>query len=396
MLELDYYDVGTQGDPVISNSSLHSLDPTEGGSIISFMNFFVKKEETTEKTALFNGKLVHRYIQKPNDFVIEDFEKPTAMMATLLEQIVLERDALIKGFFDKDVSIDISNDFKSPKAKEAGLLETRNCFEKLANLLQLDVDNTIRVFRAGRSVNTSYKNYTEANVLGSIIADTQDTRAYQYTKFLLDSREKFVLSEKDGQKVKGAINSLSTNSKVASLLGLQNDDIDGAIGECFVETAAYWQEAVTNETLFPNEKLKINCKALMDRVVVNHHSKIIKLIDLKTTKDSIYLFQDAMEKYRYYRQLAFYQRALANWFKATYPDHNYADYKVSLYLVPVETSGYFLSGIYDMSNGWLYKGKKEIHDLLSRYAWHRKTGEYQYSLEERLNGGLLKFKEPTN
>ena len=85
MEELDYYSVGTVENPVYSNSGGSKLNPEEGGSPKKFFTFLGDNEEKKEKLSLSRGKLVHTYIESPDDFIVADVDAPSEMMMSLVE-----------------------------------------------------------------------------------------------------------------------------------------------------------------------------------------------------------------------------------------------------------------------------------------------------------------------
>lgn len=54
----------------------------------------------------------------------------------------------------------------------------------------------------------------------------------------------------------------------------------------------------------------VECKALLDGILIDHRDRTIQPFDLKTTGKSVYDFQDSFLFWGYYRQGAFYERAL--------------------------------------------------------------------------------------
>lgn len=54
----------------------------------------------------------------------------------------------------------------------------------------------------------------------------------------------------------------------------------------------------------------VECKALLDGILIDHRGRTIQPFDLKTTGKSVYDFQDSFLYWGYYRQGAFYERAL--------------------------------------------------------------------------------------
>lgn len=391
-MSLSYYDVGTRDNIVISNSSLTTLDPTTGGSIIKFMDFFSEEEEKKSKLSLENGKLIHKYAEDKDAFAIEDEDKPTEMMSGLLEKVIeLKHNLSLNPLTDVDITI--TSNIKTEKAAQAEIAEITFNYGKLSEILQLSVEDTIRVFRQARITKNAYTSYTENKLVSNVISDKSIKK---YLDFLVSASTKIILTPSAKKAVEGAIQSIYSNTKVAYQLDLRKDDLEELSGAItwitYKEVAVYWQENVP----VPNttEKYKVLCKALLDNLRVDHTKKLIKYTDLKSTGKSIYQYQSSFEYYRTYRQIAFYDRAIKFWFEAMFPDKDFREYTVEHYIVPVETFGRFLSTIYKVSVKWIYKGREEYRSLLMRYAWHAYHGEYNLSMEEALNNGILTFKDP--
>jgi len=394
-MSLNYYEIGTPDEPVVSSSSLVSLDPTTGGSIIKFKQFFADREEVKIKTSLNNGKLIHSYQEDPDNFAIEDFDKPTEMMSRLLERVILNKSHLSLNSLDT-VNTAITSKTKTVSTRDAEIAEIKLYFEKLASILNLNIEDTIRVFRASRIETNSYTSYGELKVLSNII--TEDS-ALKYLTFLEQASNKHVINAETKEKVVGAITAITLHPVVSVLLGLKTDDIDGLVvdTECqrFKELPIFWSEKI-KIPFVGGAVVTIPCKALLDNLHINHRTKVITYNDLKSTGHSIYTYQKSFEFYRTYRQMAFYKRAISFWFKAVFPDKIFSEYTLKVNVIPVETFGNFLTAPYEVSEEWLNKGSVECRELLSRLAWHIYNKEYTYSLEERVNKGFLKFNKPTN
>jgi hypothetical protein len=399
MDQLSYFQVGTEEAPVVSNSAMSALNPQEGGSIRKFINFFKEREEATYGTpSLKNGKLIHKYIEAPETFAVEDFIKPTDMMAGLLEKAAQLHYDATKGFVEKlkGINTQITSSLKKAETASAEILQTQAAFEKLSRLFNTTVEDAIRIFRCARIDTSAYKARTELGLVEDIVEAAKDSPITHYLKFLLNSKGKIVLSADDHKVIIGALNSLNTHKAVAELLGLRKDDfavVDPV--EIFREQPVFWKETITFED---GTKLPVQCKALLDRLIINHRTKTITYVDLKTTSYSIYTFQISFEDYRYYRQMAFYRRAIEFWFNSFYSgSYNLSEYTVDVLIVPVETKGLYLTGIYEVDQRWLIKGRAEAKTLLSRYAWHVRHEEYRFAPEEVGANGLykyLKFTEP--
>lgn len=391
----NYYNVGTVDDPVVSSSSISHLMPEEGGSVVKFFNFFRRDEEKITSLALERGKLIHKYIEDPDSFVVADDTAPSDMMKELVDRLIpncLKAQESSLWYDPKEVTTAITSVYKRPSAVEADIQEAEMQFEKLSKIFTISRELAIISFRIARQ--NAFKNKKEATIL----QDITEGDVYNYIQFRLKSKNKIILNTTEKEKVLGAVTSLQTHPKVKRLLRIGTfDDFDDPLPvvDLYKELPIYWQELVDpQEGATTKVRTRINCKALLDNLQIDHQAKTITYSDLKSTTYSIYQFQDAFESYRIYRQQAVYKRAIQKWFPTRYPDIDYRQYKHFFNVVPVETNGLYLCGVYPVTDEWLIKGTQEFRSFLGRFAWHMQTGERRFSKEEILNGGFLQLKNP--
>jgi hypothetical protein len=118
----NYYSVGTVDDPVVSSSSISHLMPEEGGSIIKFFNFFKRDEEKQISLSLERGKLIHKYSEDPDNFVVADETAPTEMMKELVDRTIVNCLVAQQGLLDsKDVHTVITSTLKRESAVAADI-----------------------------------------------------------------------------------------------------------------------------------------------------------------------------------------------------------------------------------------------------------------------------------
>ena len=109
-----------------------------------------------------------------------------------------------------------------------------------------------------------------------------------YWNELIEAQGKQILSEEEENIIKAIINSILTH-KHTSHLFKDSDEVD----------------IIFQLPLF-FEYEGISCKALLDMVIINHSSKKIIPIDIKTVGDYVLRFNRAIQKRRYDIQGAFY------------------------------------------------------------------------------------------
>jgi len=127
----------------------------------------------------------------------------------------------------------------------------------------------------------------------------------------------------------------------------------------------------------------LDCKALLDGLLINHNEKFIQPFDLKTIGKTVYDFPESFVK-GYYRQAAFYTIALNTPQSPVYKLIHEEGYELRNFIFIVVETGpyakYHPAVIYQTSekdfevgvHGGKYNGKivHGINHLLDEYVWH--------------------------
>ena len=137
-----------------------------------------------------------------------------------------------------------------------------------------------------------------------------------------------------------------------------------------------------------------NAVSHLDKVLVNHITKMIHPMDLKTTGKSAYSFPQSVLKYGYFRQAAFYMRALESW---KLKDKRIKDYKIdSFRFIVAETACYTPPLVYKCTDndivvglhgGYLHGSNryiKGVNDLISDLKWHQHHNKWDMRKEVAL------------
>lgn len=144
----------------------------------------------------------------------------------------------------------------------------------------------------------------------------------------------------------------------------------------------------------------VECKALMDGIILNHRDKTIRPFDLKTTGMSVYNFPENFVRFGYYRQAAFYSEALKS--PQSPVIHLLDEYKLlpfQFIVAETKPNSYHPAVIYNCSetdidvglNGGYYEGKrvKGVNELIEDYIWHSSTNMWDLPKQLYLNNGEL-------
>lgn len=371
-IKKDYYSIGSREDIVISNSSLSWLNPIQGGSPQKFLSFFDKQEEKQESKSLENGKIVHLYAQTPEQFAIATINKPDGQIGAMCEEFYR---LICEPTVPEGIDITITSNLKTETGRQAEILEIKAAYEKLSQLIQIDLNSTIGLFKIARSNTNSYKSYGEKTLIDKFISE-----CIEYFKQLGKLRGKLTLTTSDKLIIENCVKSLKGNpviNKYFNLGGLFQSNL------IFKEVDIYFN------------LLGINCKARLDNIYIDIENRKIYITDLKTTSKPLSLFQDTLEYYRYYRQLAFYRKAL-RWLiinkklvVGDIPDLEHFD--IICQLAVVETTGNFDCDMFELSLLYVDKGNSEIKSLFERFIFHKTNNIWNKSMESVAQAGTIKL-----
>lgn len=302
---------------MISNSRLGLLDPDSGGSIAAFLRGF---SEQTYSQYFLVGSAVHNLKLQPESYRLSDIEAPSGKML-----------AFANYFID--------------------------------NGKRVLTDDVIK--KAIEEIGYSGHNVTESKI------KLVRTNCQQFVdKVLSQSKEErdgyIYLSKSERETVDKCVKSLESNREISTLL---NDDDEFC--ESFNEYAVFVNIRVTVD----GRSIVLKIKGKIDRYVTNDN--VARIYDLKTTYHSAGQFHLSIERFKYYRQAAFYQLLLAA-----------AGYDVKEFKFLVVSTTDFTTGTYRMSKSDIEKGQEELSRLLGLAALvamdcnYRITFERLYSLKK--------------
>lgn len=323
----NYFQYGNLDELVISNSSMSYINPDEGGSILRFRDYISGQVEYDESKSLERGKLFHRYIEAPKNFVLALENVPSDAVCAVIHKVYQNLSTREELVFSGSLSL---MSFPTEILKAADELG----YGKASN-------------------------WKSATILSKIQAAD-----YYFNDLVINSGKIMV-----DAKTKEILMNLMARFE-------QN----GYLKECFIDDWAdsgitgpldIWKEF---PILFELDGLK--CKAMLDRIEIDHKHGWAALKDIKTTSTPVSKFMGFKTRvpdkfysptlqynsgpfhwYRIYRQMAFYKKALiASGLIAE-------DYKLSIDIVVCETIKPYEVIQYPVNNEWLYAGNTEIAEI---------------------------------
>lgn len=173
------------------------------------------------------------------------------------------------------------------------------------------------------------------------------------------------------------VTSIYNNSLVKTHLGLDTpDELDLPKNiKIYKEISLFWETTST-------EGIVIKKKAKLDVVIVDFDNQVIKVPDAKTTGDSIYKFAKSFQNFQYDRQFGFYYDAILSNLPQIIGQNELGNWKIEMYVVPIETFGYFLSTVYRVPTYYIMEGNRKVNALTQRYLFHKTSGDWSKSMEE--------------
>jgi hypothetical protein len=205
-----------------------------------------------------------------------------------------------------------------------------------------------------------------------------------YVKYLNKSKRKTVITPKVMQQIEDMYAALHRHKAAYKLLCTTPTIVDSISAHS--ETMFLWEKTVKGDVPMPN----IQYKALVDRIIVDEETKVIKLVDLKTIVD-MDNYEDDYEKYNYGIQLAFYSLAiLEKGEKVLGLEHPIDDYKLEILEVVVDKTTSEVKVIKFNDAEILYNFKK-LKGLLDLVEWHYKNNKWEYSREYYEGDGTETF-----
>lgn len=186
-----------------------------------------------------------------------------------------------------------------------------------------------------------------------------------------DNREK--MSFADNAELKDIAKNVQNNK-------LANDLVypDKSKLEVYSEFHINWVHSESN----------IECKSLLDRLIIDNNNKKITLVDLKTT-NKIYNFEESMIEYGYYRQMAFYWKAL-EWYFVNVRKEDFSECTKETYIVGISTNEFTKNEVrvFPIDTNKLIAYEILIQSLFSEIKYHMDNNtNFEHTVSYYLNDG---------
>jgi hypothetical protein len=314
----DYYNIKR-----VSNSSLSWFEVSP-----KYFRMRMDQEIEEEKEFIFKkGKYVHYYILEPNEFE-KDF---------IFLDIEIPKSSQQKEFCDHVAR------FKKGTHEEMLIRAYKECY------VSKEKDETI--LEKAKSLEKQFKDYIKSIKLSTV---------------------KVILPKNAMNKLLDIKSKLYDHKLARELLFNDNNSLFGNDKNLviFNEFQILWES-----------QDGIECKSMLDRVIIDHENKVVKLIDLKTSAD-FENFESKLFEYKYDRQLAFYWKALTSTL-------DIKDYKKETYIIAVNMKEPTEVKVFDVCENTLNAGNFEINWLLLQLKWHFDNEKWDYPKEYYEGNGAI-------
>ena len=124
---------------------------------------------------------------------------------------------------------------------------------------------------------------------------------------------------------------------------------------------------------------KVQCKSLLDGLVLDFKRKIATIYDLKTTQ-KLWHFEDSIEQYDYCRQLMYYCMAV-QWYLKHECNEDSDEWDFDFYIIGIDTTGSYEIRVFEVLPVMCTSRKDAIQNALLKIAWHQANDKWDHSRE---------------
>lgn len=213
-----------------------------------------------------------------------------------------------------------------------------------------------------------------------------DNWLHEKEEYTRNNSKKQLISNSQYQTALSIVESLKTNKFTRKYF---TPDFNKNI-ELKFQLEIYWE--------FKGQK----CKSKLDLVLIDHDSKEIHPIDIKTSGKSTFSFNLSSLQWRYDLQASFYSTALYWLINHSNDEYwsKFKDYSIKPFKFIVESSNYQgFPLIWECSDSFLLKGAdgfykdgryyKGFVQLIEEYVWHKTNNSWDYPKDVIENDGIL-------
>ena len=267
------------------------------------------------------------------------------------------------------------------KPKPSSAQQEKFC-QALANTLEIEPDKAI-LSAYKEAYSTAGKSEKVMLSEGLKIASTLK----DYIDFLKANDGRTMITPWDAQmldKIKHNIQSHKLAWKIINTRGTIYESIDSnkrvqwGAHEFHINweyTANYSIDLGQNET--ESGIYTVECKSLLDGLVLDFENKKAIIYDLKTTQ-KLWHFEDSIVQYDYFRQLAYYTMAVEWYLKNEY-GYDWREWTFERYIIGIDTTGSYEIRVFKVDQYMVESQMHVVEDALAEIGWHQENDKWDHS-----------------
>lgn len=221
-----------------------------------------------------------------------------------------------------------------------------------------DLDSEIITALQNQNLYQSFKDDSKR------LAKIQTPENEEYFKFLLESN-KDIIDQDTLDRCKNRVEMLKDNKDIMSLFTHEVTDFE-------MDNLEVYNEKALSCDL---NKYKFGLKGIVDRYVIDHETKTIDIIDLKTSGKTITDFPETVEFYKYWLQAAIYIILVGK----NVSEEIAQTYKISFKFVVIDK--YDQTYAFSVSSNTLNQWTDNLHKLLEIVNFHYTECKYELPYE---------------
>lgn len=299
------------------------------------------------------------YAKKKLDNEIKEKEKVYQRLGKKLHNYILEEDDFNKNY--------IYLEFDTPKTEQ----QKKFCEDIVSSKKKKD-EKIMEAYKNNYSVTSK----SDVKILEESLALASKLDSYlKYLKKV--GKYKDILNKTDWELIQNSKKSILEHELASSLL-FHNEPILTNNLEIYNEFPIFWEI----------KSLNLECKSLLDRLIIDHENKVIKIIDLKTT-NTFKDFKDKIIEFNYLRQLAFYTLAVY-WYFVNKTEYNIEEYRIENYIIGIRKTDPVETRVYKYGKQDILSYIDDIQDKLKEISWHFQNEKWDHSKDYYENQGIEK------
>lgn len=308
----------------ISSSSLKYFEQSPS----TFKKFIDSELEQVEKSYLDRGKQIHMAILEPDEFK----KNYTAV------------------------------DFEVPKSEQ----QKQFCEDYIKLIGDSKISDHAVILEEDALCKAYVENYKTAKYNDKTITLAKElkNKLGRYIEYLIKRKQfKDILPWSDWNRITNLKEGIVKHKLAKELLHL--DEL--STKQAWNELQIFWEDPL----------YKLQCKSMIDRLIVDEENKEIILVDIKTA-NSFKDFKERCRDFGYFRQMAFYWFAIYWWAQNTL-NKDYKDYTAKTYIVALKTVDDPDVKVFPIEEQYLSEGLDDMRSIMGDIAWHFEEDKWEHS-----------------